>query len=85
MLKSEAAKDTSNSVLQVYIDDKRVEVPENATILESIQVAGVSVPSLCHDPRLKPVEACRLWHLFVRSGASCVGVTSGSVVEVSDD
>ena len=42
------------------IDDQRVTVPEGSTVLDAIQSAGLYVPTLCHDPELKPYGACRL-------------------------
>jgi len=42
------------------IDGQRVKVPEGSTVLDAIQRAGLYVPTLCHDPELKPYGACRL-------------------------
>jgi len=46
--------------LKLTIDGQEVTVPEGATVLESSQEAGIYVPTLCHDPELKPFGACRL-------------------------
>jgi formate dehydrogenase major subunit len=37
-----------------------VSVPEGATILDAAGSAGVSLPAVCHDPRLRPTGSCRL-------------------------
>jgi formate dehydrogenase alpha subunit len=42
------------------IDGIKVEVPEGTTVLEAAQKAEVYIPTLCHDPELKPYGACRL-------------------------
>ena len=46
--------------LTLHIDGHSVTVPQGATVLEAIQKAGRYVPTLCHDPALKPFGACRL-------------------------
>ncbi len=46
--------------LQLNIDGKQVAAPEGATVLEAVREAGIYVPTLCHDPELKPFGACRL-------------------------
>ena len=44
----------------IVINGRHVEVPPGSTILQACQMAGVEVPTLCHDDRLKPCAACRL-------------------------
>jgi len=46
--------------IQVTIDGKKYQVPTGGTLLEAIRSAGIYVPTLCHDPELKPFGACRL-------------------------
>lgn len=52
------------SVLTLRINDglqcHEVAVPAGATLLEGIQAAGISLPTLCHLDGLSPVGACRL-------------------------
>jgi len=48
------------SPLSLTIDGQKVEVPEGATVLDAAQAAGIYVPTLCHDPDLRPYGACRL-------------------------
>ena len=43
----------------VTIDGLAVEVRAGETVLTAAQRVGVHVPTLCHDPRLKPAGACR--------------------------
>ena len=46
--------------IQLSINGQPVQVPVGATVLEAIQQAGIFIPTLCHDPHLKPYGACRL-------------------------
>ena len=47
-------------MLNLTIDGKQVEVEEGTTVLEAAQKLDIEIPTLCHDPRLKPYGACRL-------------------------
>jgi formate dehydrogenase alpha subunit len=42
------------------IDDRRVDVGEEETILEAARRAGVSIPTLCYAPGLEPEGGCRV-------------------------
>ena len=46
--------------IRLSIDGQEVCVPAGATVLEAAQKVGIYVPTLCHDPHLKPYGACRL-------------------------
>ena len=43
----------------LVLNGKAVEFSEGDTVLEVAQRAGEEIMTLCHDPRLKPVGACR--------------------------
>ena len=45
--------------MQITIDGRTLECHEGDTILEVAGREGIDIPSLCHDPRLKPAGACR--------------------------
>ena len=47
-------------MITLKIDGKEVSVPGGSTILDAAIKAGVIIPTLCHDPRLKPFGACRM-------------------------
>jgi NADH-quinone oxidoreductase subunit G len=47
-------------MIKLKIDEIEIEVEKGKTILEAAQMAGVRIPSLCHDRRLVPFGACRL-------------------------
>ncbi|MFH1833554.1 MAG: FAD-dependent oxidoreductase, partial [bacterium] len=45
---------------RIVIDGRSLSVDSHMTILEAAQTEGISIPTLCHDPRLAPVGRCRL-------------------------
>jgi formate dehydrogenase major subunit len=47
-------------MLQVTINGRAHELPEGITILQACEKLSIEIPNLCHDPRIKPVGACRL-------------------------
>jgi len=47
-------------MIQLTIDGVAVEVAEGTTLWEAAQAAGIEIPILCHEPRLKPVGVCRM-------------------------
>jgi len=46
--------------ITLTIDGQEITVPKGNSVLEAIEHAGIYVPTLCHDPDLKPFGACRL-------------------------
>ena len=44
---------------QMTLAGREQEFAEGETILDVALRAGVEIPTLCHDPRLKPAGACR--------------------------
>jgi NADH-quinone oxidoreductase subunit G len=50
----------ANQTIKLRIDSVEVEVEKGKTILEAAQLAGIRIPTLCHDRRLIPFGACRL-------------------------
>ena len=62
-------------MIELTIDGITVEAAEGQTIFEAAQAAGIEIPTLCHDPKLKPVGVCRLCAVDVGERtltASCV-------------
>ncbi|MBM3464552.1 MAG: 2Fe-2S iron-sulfur cluster binding domain-containing protein [Armatimonadetes bacterium] len=58
------------------IDGRDVQVPRGWTVLQACESAGVEIPTLCTDPRLKPYGACRMCVVEIQPGpprptASC--------------
>jgi len=46
--------------ITLTIDGQVVEAEAGMTILEAAEEAGIYIPTLCHDPDLKPYGGCRL-------------------------
>ncbi len=47
-------------MVTLTIDDKQVSVEKDATIYDAAKAAGINIPILCHDKKLKPFGACRM-------------------------
>lgn len=47
-------------MLAITINGKDYTLPDGLSILDGLHQAGLDVPHLCHDARLKPSGACRL-------------------------
>lgn len=61
--------------ITLTIDGKPVTVPEGTTLWDAARVAGIDIPVLCHNPRLRPVGVCRMCVVDVGErvlAASCV-------------
>jgi formate dehydrogenase major subunit len=62
-------------MIELTIDEQAVQVPEGTTIWEAAQSAGIEIPVLCHEPRMRPVGVCRMCVVDVGGrtlAASCV-------------
>ncbi|WP_020522367.1 formate dehydrogenase subunit alpha [Catelliglobosispora koreensis] len=46
--------------MKLTVDGKPVTVPDGASILDAVRIAGHDVATVCHDDRLKPTGACRV-------------------------
>lgn len=46
--------------IRLTVNGRPVEVDDGATLLGAVRAAGVSVPTLCHHPRLPSHAVCRL-------------------------
>jgi len=47
-------------MIRLTIDGKMTEVPEGTTVLEAARSLNLSIPTLCHHPKLTPFGGCRL-------------------------
>src|SRR5262249_31554812 len=45
--------------MNVVVDDRAVEVPAGATVLDAVNRLGLPLPQLCKDPDRAPLGACR--------------------------
>lgn len=47
-------------MIHVTIDDNAVELEDKVTILEAAKKAGIKIPTLCHNDKIKPYSGCRI-------------------------
>jgi predicted molibdopterin-dependent oxidoreductase YjgC len=47
-------------MVQIIVDENPVEAREGATLLEVLKQVGITIPTLCYHPALKPSGSCRL-------------------------
>ncbi len=47
-------------MIRATINDRVYEFPEGVSILEAARSLGIDIPTLCDDPRLKPIGSCRM-------------------------
>jgi len=76
--------------LNIEIDGKKLAVRPDQTILEAARARGISIPTLCHDPRLKPGAKCGMCVVEVQGVSKPVkacetGVAEGMVVSTRTD
>jgi formate dehydrogenase major subunit len=72
------------------LNGEKVEAEAGSTILEAAQQNGVEIPTLCHDPRLKPSAACRLCLVEVEGArgptpACAAPLAEGMIVQTMTD
>jgi len=72
--------------LPLQIDGTQVRATEGTTLLEAARSAGISIPTLCHHPKLAPFGGCRLCLVEIeRSGrtrlvVSCVYLAEADLI-----
>lgn len=77
-------------MINLTINDQPIAVAAGTTVLEAAQQLKIDIPTLCHDPRLKPFGACRLCIVEITGMAkpvtSCTTpVASGMVVKTNSE
>ncbi len=73
-------------MISLTINGQTLEVPENTTILQAAEQAGIVIPTLCHHKDLTPYGGCRLCSVDVRgmrlpATACTMPVSPGMVVQ----
>ncbi|HSG81141.1 MAG TPA: formate dehydrogenase subunit alpha [Gemmatimonadota bacterium] len=75
--------------VSLTIDGIKTTVPAGSTIWEAAREAGIEIPVLCHDERLRPVGVCRMCAVDVGErvlAAACVReATDGMVVDTHSE
>ncbi|MCL6472740.1 MAG: molybdopterin-dependent oxidoreductase [Firmicutes bacterium] len=65
--------------VKITLDGREVEVAAGTTILDAARQHGVKIPTLCHDPRLKPYAACRICLVDVEGSRGPLPACANSV------
>ncbi len=73
-------------MVSLTINGQALEVPENTTVLQAAEGAGIVIPTLCHHKDLTPYGGCRLCSVDVRgmrlpATACTLLVSPGMVVQ----
>jgi NADH dehydrogenase/NADH:ubiquinone oxidoreductase subunit G len=55
-------------MIHVTIDGKALELEDRTTILTAAKKAGIKIPTLCHNDKLKPYGGCRVCLVEVKMG-----------------
>src|SRR5712691_2380920 len=81
---------TVTSTITVTIDGQQVTVPPGTTLYDAALSAGITIPVLCHSPKLQPVAVCRMCVVAVQGArvlqAACIRqAEDGMVVQTQSD
>ncbi|XP_050533761.1 NADH-ubiquinone oxidoreductase 75 kDa subunit, mitochondrial [Daktulosphaira vitifoliae] len=68
------------SKLEVYIDDKKVQVDPGTTVLQAAALAGVEIPRFCYHERLAVAGNCRMCLVEVERSAKPVAACAMPVM-----
>ena len=49
-----------NTMIQITIDHKTIEVEEGTLIVKAARQAGIEIPTMCYDDRLEHFTSCML-------------------------
>ena len=72
------------------INDQPITVSQDTTIWEAADSVGITIPTLCHSPKLRPVAVCRVCAVEVENSrtmpAACIRqVEEGMVVHTNTE
>jgi len=70
-------------MINITINDKKLQVEEGKTILEAATGAGIKIPALCQHKDLLPYGACRLCLVEITGGAK-LGVQTSCLYRVTE-
>jgi len=81
---------TVGSAITVTIDGQQVAVHPGTTMYDAALSAGITIPVLCHSPKLQPVAVCRMCVVEVQGArvlqAACIRqAEEGMVVQTQSD
>ncbi len=67
--------------ISVTINGKKLQVPENYTIIEAAKEIGIDIPALCYDPNLDKVGACRICVVEVEGARNLMAACTTPITE----
>jgi predicted molibdopterin-dependent oxidoreductase YjgC len=69
------------SAIELTIDGKQISARSGQTVLDVAKENNVFIPTLCHDPRLKPFGACRVCLVEVEGAKSLLPACATQATE----
>jgi len=67
--------------INLVINDRKIETEPGKTILEVAGENRIKIPTLCHDPRLKPYGACRVCLVEVEGARTFLPACATEVID----
>lgn len=88
--KTDSAATTGIPTVTLSIDGQSTTVPKGTTVLQAARDLGITIPTFCNHPKLKPVGACRICYVEIEKMAklqvSCsLEAMDGMVVSTDSD
>lgn len=68
-------------MLNIFIDDKKVSVPSNYTIMQACSSVSIDIPRFCYHERLSIAGSCRMCIVEVSNSKKLVAACAFPVVE----
>ncbi len=81
MIEKTTEADSTAKMLKLTIDGREVEATPDQTILQVASSLGIRIPTLCHDPRLKPFSACRVCMVEVENARKPLATACSALVQ----
>lgn len=70
--------------IAMFIDERSCEAEEGMTVLEVLKQHGIKVPTLCYHKALRPIGACKLCAVEVKSKAETPRVMLSCVLKAKE-
>lgn len=70
-------------MINITINDKKLQVQEGKTVLEAAIEAGIKIPALCYHKELTPYGACRLCLVEIAGGGK-LGLQTACLCEAKE-
>jgi len=71
-------------MIEVILNGKKIKTDENQTILELAEKNNIDIPTLCKDPRLKPITSCFLCVVEVKGARTLLPACATYITEGMD-